>query len=102
MKKLVLAVMVSALTTGAWAQNRPTTTAMACGQAARLVASRGAVILATGGNTYDRFVSDGRFCLTTETSRRRHAAVLHRLPLQGTDRPRRAMTNGSARRRVGV
>jgi hypothetical protein len=68
MKKLVLAVMVSALTTGAWAQNRPTTTAMACGQAARLVASRGAVILATGGNTYDRFVSDGRFCLTTETT----------------------------------
>jgi hypothetical protein len=65
MKKLVLAAMASALATGALAQHRPTT-AMGCGQAAGLVASRGVVVLGTGGHTYDRFVSDARFCLRTE------------------------------------
>jgi hypothetical protein len=66
MNKLVLAAILSALTTSAMAQPRPTTTAMGCGQAAGLVASRGAIVLGTGGNTYDRFVSDARFCLMTE------------------------------------
>jgi hypothetical protein len=39
---------------------------MGCGQAAGLVASSGAIVLGTGGHTYERFVSDARFCLRTE------------------------------------
>ena len=35
----------------ALAQGRPSTTAMNCGQAARLVAARGAIVLGTGGPT---------------------------------------------------
>ena len=66
MKKLVLAATFSLLITGAMAQHRPATTAMGCRQAAGLVASSGAIVLGTGGNTYDRFVSDARFCLRTE------------------------------------
>ena len=68
MKQLILAAAVSALATGAVAQPRPATTAMGCRQAAGLVASSGAIVLGTGRNTYDRFVSDARFCLTTETT----------------------------------
>jgi hypothetical protein len=68
MKKLVLAASMSALVSSAMAQPRLSTTAMSCNQAAGLVASRGAVVLGTGGYTYDRFVSDHRFCLRTETT----------------------------------
>lgn len=49
------------------AQTRPSTTAMSCVQAQRLVASRGAIVLGTGRYTYDRFVSDERFCQRDET-----------------------------------
>jgi hypothetical protein len=41
---------------------------MPCQQAAGLVASRGAIVLGTGGNTYDRFVRDRSFCLMTEAT----------------------------------
>ncbi len=66
MKQLVLAAALSALTSSAVAQPRPSTTSMGCNQAAGLVASRGAIVLGTGGYTYDRFVSDARFCLRSE------------------------------------
>jgi hypothetical protein len=66
MRKLVVAAAMSALVSTAIAQPRPSTTAMSCAQAAGLVASRGAVVLGTGGYTYDRFVSDQRFCLRSE------------------------------------
>jgi hypothetical protein len=66
MKQLLLAAIMSVGATAVGAQPRPSTTAMSCGQAAGLVASRGALVLGTGGGTYDRFVSDGRFCLATE------------------------------------
>jgi hypothetical protein len=68
MKRLVLVVVTAALATGAMAQPRLSTTDMSCNQAAGLVASRGAIVLGTGGYTYDRFVSDGRFCLRTEAT----------------------------------
>src|SRR5215213_3907368 len=54
------------LTTAAVAQNRPSTTAMTCRQAASLVYARGAIVLGTGGYTYDRFVRDRSFCQITE------------------------------------
>lgn len=52
------------------AQGRPSTTAMACVQATRLVATRGSIVLGTGGQTYDRFVRDRSFCEPTEIARR--------------------------------
>jgi hypothetical protein len=66
MKTLVCAIAATGAAATAFAQPRPSTLAMSCGQAAGLVASRGAIVLGTGGYTYDRFVSDGRFCLNTE------------------------------------
>lgn len=44
------------------AQGRPSTTAMSCAAAAALVQSRGAVVLGTGGDMFDRFVRDASFC----------------------------------------
>ena len=54
----------------ALAQGRPSTVAMSCAQASRLVASQGAIVLGTGGQTYDRFVRDRSFCEPTEIARR--------------------------------
>ncbi|MEE1613829.1 hypothetical protein [Microvirga sp. CF3016] len=48
--------------TGAWAQSRQLTTAMACNQAQSLVATQGSVVLNTGATTYDRFVASGAYC----------------------------------------
>ena len=39
------------------AQARPSTLGMSCGQAQYLVRSSGAIVLSTGGQTYDRFVA---------------------------------------------
>ena len=39
---------------------------MSCGQAAHLVASRGAVVLSTGQYTYDRYVRSQAFCFHAE------------------------------------
>lgn len=51
-------------------QARPSTLAMSCGQAREVVTRQGAVVLGTGGYTYDRFVRDASFCQQTETGRR--------------------------------
>src|SRR3954451_17348236 len=55
-------IAATVFTTAAVAQNRPSTTAMTCQQAASLVYARGAIVLGTGGYTYDRFVRDRSFC----------------------------------------
>jgi hypothetical protein len=60
-------VLVSA---PAAAQTRPTTTTMTCQQTVRLVQARGALVLGTGGPTYDRFVRDRSFCEPTEIAKR--------------------------------
>ena len=64
---LSLAVALAATSTAA-AQPRPSSVQMSCRQAAGLVASQGALVLGTGGFTYDRFVADRRFCLRTEVT----------------------------------
>jgi hypothetical protein len=69
MTKSLLAVAAFLLATAAAAQPRPSSVAMTCGQAAALVASRGAIVLGTGGYTYDRFVHHRGFCLITETTK---------------------------------
>ncbi|WP_457104409.1 hypothetical protein [Methylobacterium sp. P5_C11] len=61
---LVLAVSPAA------AQTRPSSTAMTCQQTMRLVQMRGALVLGTGGMTYDRFVRDRSFCEPTEVAKR--------------------------------
>src|SRR3954447_704776 len=65
-RALALTIAATVLTTAAVAQNRPSTTAMTCQQAASLVYARGAIVLGTGGYTYDRFVRDRSFCQVTE------------------------------------
>ncbi len=52
----------------AFAQGRPNTTRMQCRAAAALVSGRGAVVLSTGLNTYDRYVRGDGFCLSDEVT----------------------------------
>ncbi len=52
------------------AQTRPSSTAMTCQQTIRLIQARGALVLGTGGPTYDRFVRDRSFCEPTEIAKR--------------------------------
>ena len=68
MKRVLIGVAASLAVTSAAAQPRPSSVQMGCQQAVGLVASRGAIVLGTGGYTYDRFVADQRFCLRTETT----------------------------------
>ena len=66
MKRILIIFTVSMCASGAIAQARVSTLAMSCGQAAALVSAHGAAVLGTGGYTYDRFVTDGRFCVRGE------------------------------------
>jgi hypothetical protein len=67
MSKLVNMVVLSALwayslPNFAHAQPGPSTTEMPCASVARLVATRGAVVLSTGRNTYEHYVANGDAC----------------------------------------
>jgi hypothetical protein len=68
MKTYLFALAACFLVSSAAAQPRPSSVNMGCRQAAGLVASRGAIVLGTGGYTYDRFVADHRFCLRGEVT----------------------------------
>lgn len=50
----------------ALAQSRPSTTGMTCAQAQATVKSAGAIVLGTGGFSYDRFVGNESFCTPQE------------------------------------
>jgi hypothetical protein len=63
----LVALAACLLATSAAAQ-RASSVQMSCRQAAGLVAARGAVVLGTGGHTYDRFVRHRGFCLNTEVT----------------------------------
>ncbi len=69
MFKALLACAACLLVTSAAAQPRPSSVDMTCGQAAGLVAARGALVLGTGGYTYDRYVRHRGFCLITEVTK---------------------------------
>ncbi|MDI4663205.1 hypothetical protein K9U40_02450 [Xanthobacter autotrophicus] len=61
------ALALAALMSGpVLAQARPDTLAMSCRDAAALVNARGAVVLGTGPNIYDRYVREIRFCSAAE------------------------------------
>jgi len=66
MMKAAILLGLFLLTTGAHAQTRASTLSMTCQAGRQLVFTRGAVVLGTGGNTYDRFVRDRSFCDVTE------------------------------------
>lgn len=66
--RIATALFVLAIPTVA--QARPSSTTMTCQQTVRLVQTRGALVLGTGGQTYDRFVRDRSFCESTEVARR--------------------------------
>ena len=68
MTRIAAALVLAA--SPAAAQTRPSTTAMTCQQTIRLIQARGALVLGTGGMTYDRFVRDRSFCEPTEIARR--------------------------------
>lgn len=62
MKRICAVIGFIGIGTGAWAQSRQLTTAMACSQAQNLVATQGSVVLSTSATTYDRFVASGAYC----------------------------------------
>jgi len=65
MTRMLLVLLCVGAASPALAQ-RPSTTAMSCGQAKAIVGREGGVVLGTGGQTYDRFVRDRGFCEVTE------------------------------------
>jgi hypothetical protein len=60
------AVATMAPFTLAAAQGRPDTTRMSCAAARAMVVRNGAIVMSTGGHTFDRFVSNGSFCTPLE------------------------------------
>ena len=64
MQRVISAIILSAATAVAIspASARPFTPGMSCGAAASIVAQNGAIVLSTSPTTYDRYVSDRRFC----------------------------------------
>jgi hypothetical protein len=61
-KRLAVLLPLCVLATGSDAQTRPSTVNRSCVASQQLVVARGAVVLGTGGYTYDRFVRDRNFC----------------------------------------
>lgn len=64
-------ILTITLTLGAQiaaAQPRPSTPDQPCETSRRLVAAHGAIVLGTGGFTYDRFVRDSGFCQRDEVT----------------------------------
>ncbi|HYF54162.1 MAG TPA: hypothetical protein VEA41_07880 [Salinarimonas sp.] len=62
MRILLVAFALASGISAVAAQSRLSTTSMSCAQARAVVLEEGAVVLGTGGATYDRFVSSGQFC----------------------------------------
>ncbi len=62
MKYILASLALIGIMANAQAQGRPSTTAMTCGQATGVVNQRGAVVLATGRDLYDRYVLSENLC----------------------------------------
>ena len=62
MIRLPVVLALALVATSSYAQPRPSTVNRPCGASQQLVFSYGAVVLGTGGFSYDRFVRDRRFC----------------------------------------
>ena len=68
-RRLGLGMVAAATLASPAAAQRVSTLNLTCGQAAGLVRQQGAVVLGTGGATFDRFVVSRRFCEVTEIVR---------------------------------
>jgi hypothetical protein len=68
MRKILFALAISTFATSTVAQPPPSTVVMSCGKAAALVASAGAIVLGTGGHTYERFVRARSLCVYGEAT----------------------------------
>jgi hypothetical protein len=66
--KLIVLTLALSMPSVAIAQSRLSTTSMSCASANALVISRHAIVLSTGGQTYDRFVSDQSQCFVGQTT----------------------------------
>jgi hypothetical protein len=62
MKPLALSTLLLLAGMPALAQPRPSTPDRLCAANRQSVTASGAIVLGTGGHTYDRFVRDGGFC----------------------------------------
>ncbi len=62
MTRIALSALLLLATMPALAQPRPSTPERSCAANRQNVAARGAIVLGTGGHTYDRFVRDRSFC----------------------------------------
>lgn len=76
MKVFIAAIFVCALPATALAQARPDTTRMSCAAAQSLVSRAGAIVLSTGGPTFDRFVRHRGFCTPSERTEPAFARTL--------------------------
>ena len=73
MKRTLIASLAALLATLSVAEARQSTLNMSCAEATALVQSQGAIVLSTGEFTYERYVSDRRFCMLNETTRLSYA-----------------------------
>lgn len=62
MTRFLIPLMLALAAQAAQAQSRPSTLQQSCAASQRMVQSQGAIVLGTGGYTYDRFVRDPGFC----------------------------------------
>ncbi|MDQ0505511.1 hypothetical protein [Xanthobacter agilis] len=62
LKTLLMAGGLAMLASAASAQGMVRSTDLSCAQAARLIAEKGAVVMATSPTLYDRYVRDLSFC----------------------------------------
>lgn len=65
MKAIALSLCLAAATLTT-AEARPLSSRMYCGEVQNLVARSGSIVLGFTEHTYDRIVTDRRFCLPTE------------------------------------
>jgi hypothetical protein len=63
------AMFIAGMPVAVGAQERPSTPDMTCRQARSVLTAQGALVLGTGGFTYDRFVRDRSFCEPTQLTK---------------------------------
>jgi hypothetical protein len=69
MKGFIAVLALCVLSTSALAQSsRPQLSSMTCGAASSLIKNRGAVVVDTGPNTFERLVASEGFCQRGETA----------------------------------
>ena len=62
MRTALMTIPLILMASPSFAQARPDSLTMSCAAAYELVRQRGAVVIGTGPNLYERFVTDARYC----------------------------------------